>query len=115
MYIKFKFKFFLKSDGEYFNPMSEAGSFNSPKVKLQEGLIKDPEKGNPYRHGFTFEMAEPEHRGMYTCELGRKEGSEGRNENYQTIDSLEYYVRVKGNFSKIFIIINLNICFIRVD
>lgn len=47
--------------------------------------------GRPYRVGFSYDMAEPEHRGQYKCEL--KYITEPVN---STTVSFEYYVRVKG-------------------
>ncbi|CAL8138216.1 unnamed protein product [Orchesella dallaii] len=58
---------------------------------------EDTGRGRPYRVGFTYEMAEPEHRGKYRCLVVRSHAPEQETHRNGTATqvSYEYYVRVK--------------------
>lgn len=76
------------SDNDEFNPLP------SPSVK-PINQVAEQEKGKPFRTGFTFDMAEREHRGEYTCEVIRHASFTVEDEGEAEL-KLSYYVRVKG-------------------
>lgn len=58
--------------------------------------VGDEDKGKPYQVGFTYDLAEPEHRGWYTGELQRIFALDADSSN-STKNNCQFYVRVKGN------------------
>ncbi|ODN01475.1 Basigin [Orchesella cincta] len=58
---------------------------------------EDAGRGRPFRVGFLYDMAEPEHRGQYVCQVVRSHApdQETHKNGTATQVSFEYYVRVK--------------------
>lgn len=65
-------------------------------------IIAKEERGKPYRTGFSYSLADTEHRGHYACDVIR-DGESNQDEETKSADgsdafaSFTYYVRVKGN------------------
>ena len=82
------------SNGHLF-PWSDEAVFDIPPNARSINGVAEKEKGKPYRVGYSFEMAEREQRGLYTCEVIRRNKVTSDDDEEPEL-KLEYYVRVKG-------------------
>lgn len=78
-------------------------TLDGQKIQVEElknvkkiAKIGPDDMGKPYRSGFSYDMAEPEHRGQYTCELIRGIIAPDADSSNSTKVSFFYYVRIKG-------------------